>query len=108
MILKVLLHISHDNSILKPDELPFASPKKKALFWYRNSYLLGDPVFSQISFRFIILNEFYEVVLRVVDLQAELLLLEIFEYRMNVVKGFVDILPDFGSSQDNLSRDKNE
>ena len=57
---------------------------------------------------FIILNEFYEVVLRVVDLQAELLLLEIFEYRMNVVKGFVDILPDFGSSQDNLSRDKNE
>ena len=33
MILKVLLHISLDNSILKPDELPFASPKKKKLYF---------------------------------------------------------------------------
>jgi len=36
------------------------------------------------------------------------LLLEVFENGVNVVEGFVNLLPDFGSRQNNLSGDENE
>ena len=49
--------------------------------------------------------------IRLVDNERKmllLLLLEVLENGINVVKSFIDFLPDFGSSEDNFSTDKDE